>query len=102
MADRRERLGRGDSRDFGLTDLDSSFVDQIGRHGAPQAATAAAPISDGVARAEVRYGFMERPEHSGSAGGGGGEALGAALDRHEALPRRSPVGRFLPFVAPRR
>ena len=30
----------------------------------------------------------------------GGEALGAPLDRDEALPRRSPVGRFLPFVAP--
>jgi hypothetical protein len=23
-----------------------------------------------------------------------------ALDRDEVLPRRSPVGRFLPFVAP--
>jgi hypothetical protein len=72
-------LGRGDSRDFGLTDLDSSFVDQIGRHGAPQAVTAAAPISDGVARAEVRYGFMERPEHFGGAGGGGAKRLARPL-----------------------
>ena len=31
-----------------------------------------------------------------------GAKLGAALDRDEALPRRSPVGRFLPFVAPHR
>ena len=61
---------------------------------------AVTPISDGLARAEVRHGFMEPPEHSGGAGGGGGEALGAALDRDEALPRRSPVGRFQPFVAP--
>jgi hypothetical protein len=63
---------------------------------------AVTPISDGLARAEVRYGFMERPEHSGGAGGGGGEALGAALDRDEALPHRSPVGRFLPVVASHR
>ena len=55
---------------------------------------AVTPISDGLARAEVRYGFIERPEHSAGAGGGGGEALGAALDRDEALPRRSPVGRY--------
>ena len=58
------------------------------------------PISDGLPARKVRYGFMERREHSGGAGGGGGEAFGAALDRDEAHPRRSPVGRFLPFVAP--
>jgi hypothetical protein len=56
---------------------------------------AVTPISDGLARAEVRYGFMERPEHSEGAGAGGG-ARGRLNFMEGALALASRIAGFLP------